>query len=51
MANNKPFAIYLSGKGFTSPKVYYSKLSNSIEADDYYTLKCHKNLSQHNTQF
>lgn len=27
-----------SGKGFTSPKEYYSKLSNSIEADDYYTL-------------
>lgn len=27
-----------SGKGFTSPKDYYSKLSNSIEADDYYTL-------------
>lgn len=27
-----------SGKGFTSPREYYSKLSNSIEADDYYTL-------------
>lgn len=27
-----------SGKGFTSPKEYYSRLSNSIEADDYYTL-------------
>ena len=27
-----------SGKGFASPKEYYSKLSNSIEADDYYTL-------------
>lgn len=27
-----------SGKGFTSPKKYYSELSNSIEADDYYTL-------------
>lgn len=27
-----------SGKGFTSPRDYYSKLSNSIEADDYYTL-------------
>lgn len=27
-----------SGKDFTSPKDYYSKLSNSIEADDYYTL-------------
>ena len=38
MANNKPFTISLSGKGFTSPKEYYSKLSNSIEADDYYTI-------------
>lgn len=38
LANNKSFTISLSGKGFTSPKEYYSKLSNSIEADDYYTL-------------
>lgn len=38
MANNTPFTISISGKGFTSPKDYYSKLSNSIEADDYYTL-------------
>lgn len=30
--------IKYSGKGFTSPKEYYSKLSNSIEADDYYTI-------------
>mgnify|MGYP004513974041 CR=1 FL=1 len=27
-----------SGKGFTSPKKYYSELSNSIDADTYYTL-------------
>ena len=38
MTNNKSFTISISGKGFTSPKEYYSKLSNSIEADDYYTL-------------
>ena len=38
MANNTPFTISISGKGFTSTKEYYSKLSNSIEADDYYTL-------------
>lgn len=38
MTNNKSFTISISGKGFTSPKEYYSELSNSIEADDYYTL-------------
>lgn len=38
MANNKLFTISLSGKGFTSPKKYYSELSNSIDADTYYTL-------------
>lgn len=38
MANNTPFTISLSGKGFTSPKKYYSELSNSIDADAYYTL-------------
>lgn len=27
-----------SGKGFTSPKKYYSELSNSIDADAYYTI-------------
>lgn len=27
-----------SGKGFASPKKYYSELSNSIDADAYYTL-------------
>lgn len=37
--NSMPLvSINYSGKGFTSPKEYYSKLSNSIEADDYYTL-------------
>ena len=35
MTNNKSFTISISGKGFTIPKEYYSKLSNSIEADDY----------------
>lgn len=38
MANNTLFTISLSGKGFTSPKKYYSELSNSIDADTYYTL-------------
>lgn len=38
MANNTLFTISLSGKGFTSPKKYYSELSNSIDADAYYTL-------------
>lgn len=38
MANNTSFTISLSGKGFTSPKKYYSELSNSIDADAYYTL-------------
>lgn len=37
--NSMPLvSINYSGKGFTSPKKYYSELSNSIEADDYYTL-------------
>lgn len=37
--NSMPLvSINYSGKGFTSPKEYYSKLSNSIEADDYYTI-------------
>lgn len=31
-------SINISGKGFTSPKKYYSELSNSIDADAYYTL-------------
>lgn len=38
MANNTPFTISLSGKGFTSPRKYYSELSNSIEADKYIVL-------------
>lgn len=38
MSNNSPFTISLSGKGFTSPRKYYSELSNSIEADKYITL-------------
>ena len=38
LVHNTLFTISLSGKGFTSPKKYYSELSNSIDADTYYTL-------------
>lgn len=38
MANNSPFTISLSGKGFTSPRKYYSERANSINADTHITL-------------
>lgn len=38
MANNSPFTITLSGKGYTVPKNYYTELHNSVNADTYYTL-------------